>query len=56
MYSGIFCVYSEDKEGVWRDTVTMAFILLGGPNITANLYCICLSEHETRVYADAAQI
>ena len=30
--------------------------MLGGPNITANLYCICLSEHETCAYADAVQI
>ena len=28
----------------------------GGPNITANLYCICLSEHETCTYADGVQI
>jgi len=27
----------------------------GGPNITANLYCICLNEHETYAYADAVQ-
>ena len=30
--------------------------ILGGPNITANLYFICLSEHETCAYADAVQI
>ena len=28
----------------------------GGPNITAKLYCICLSEHETRAYTDAVRI
>ena len=28
----------------------------GGPYITANLYCICLSEHETWTQADAVQI
>ena len=31
-------------------------LVLGGPNITANLYCICFSEHETCAYADAVQI
>ena len=30
--------------------------LMGGPNITANLYGICLSEHETCPYADAVEI
>ena len=30
--------------------------LLGGQNITANLYCICLSEHETYAYTDAVNI
>ena len=30
--------------------------ILGGPNITANLFCICLSEHETCAYANAVQI
>ena len=30
--------------------------LLGGPNITSNLYCICLSKHETCAYADVVQI
>ena len=30
--------------------------LLVGPNIIANLYCICLSEHETCAYADAVHI
>ena len=29
---------------------------MGGPNITANLYCICSSRHETCAYADAVQI
>ena len=33
-----------------------ASVLLGGPNIAANLYCICSSEHETCTYADAVQI
>ena len=28
----------------------------GGPNITANLYCICLSEHKTCAYADEVDI
>ena len=28
----------------------------GGPYITANLYCICLSEYETCAKADAVQI
>ena len=32
------------------------FKVLGGPNITANLYCISLSEHETCAYTDAVQI
>ena len=31
-------------------------ILLGGPYSTANMYCICLSEHEQCAYADAVQI
>ena len=31
-------------------------ILLGEPNITWNLYCIWLNEHETCSYADAVQI
>ena len=31
-------------------------IILGGPNITANLCCICLSEHETCAYSDTIQI
>ena len=36
-------------------TVEQRF-LQGGPNITAHLYCICLSEHETCAYADAVHI
>ena len=31
-------------------------VLLDGPNITVNLYCICLSEHETGDYTDAVKI
>ena len=30
--------------------------ILSVPKFTANLYCICLSEHETCAYADAVQI
>ena len=30
-------------------------VILGGPNITATMYCICLSELETCAYADAVQ-
>ena len=36
--------------------VLSVLLLLGGPNITANLYCICSSENETYAYADAVQI
>ena len=35
---------------------SLTFLLQGGPNITANLYCICLSENETFAYADGVQI
>ena len=38
------------------DTYVLCKYLLGGPEITANLYCICLSEHETCAYADAVPI
>ena len=31
-------------------------LLLGGPNTTANLYCIFLSENETCTYADEVQV
>ena len=31
-------------------------VLLGGPNITANLSFICLSEHETCAHVDTVQI
>ena len=30
--------------------------LLGEPNITANLYCIYLSEHEACAYANVVEI
>ena len=44
---------------VWAfesDDPDLRRLALGGPNITANLYCICLSEHETCAYADAVQM
>ena len=31
-------------------------ILWGKPNVTANVYCICLSEHEACAYAYAVQM
>ena len=34
----------------------MRYLDTGGPNITANLYCICLSEHEMCTHANAVQI
>ena len=30
--------------------------VLGGPNITENLYFICLSEYKTYAYVNAVQI
>ena len=34
----------------------LSVLLQGGPYITANLYRICLSDHETCAWADAVQI
>ena len=39
-----------------RPIARAAVKVLSVPKFTANLYCICLSEHETCAEADAAQI
>ena len=36
--------------------MTVKYYLLGGPNTTANLCCICSSERETCHHTDAVQI
>ena len=36
--------------------LTSPLYVQGGPFITANLYCICLSEHEACASADAIHI
>ena len=44
---------------VWAfdsDVPDLRRLVLDEPNITANLSCICLSEHETCAYADAVQM
>ena len=39
-----------------REPANINVVLQGGPNITAILYCICLSEHVTCAYPDALPI
>ena len=41
---------------LYKPTFLQQKYILGVPKFTVNLYCICLSEHETCAYADTVQI
>ena len=41
------CYHKVDRHLYQLFISNFQFILQGGPYITVNLYCICLSEHET---------